>query len=189
MACALALCAQLKAQAGKAPLKIVPVEGDGAFNDIRKGTALIPVVEIRDEYDRRVPNARVVFSLPSSGAGGAFTDGQRELIVATDAQGRAAAAGFHPNRTEGRFGIRVTASADGRQGSGTIWQSNTLAGGSDAIRPGGGGKKKYIILALVGAAAAGGALAATHGGKSGASGPVVLPTTLTSGTITVGGPR
>ena len=47
------------------------------------------------------------------------------------------------------------ASADGRQGRAVIWQSNTLAGGSDTALRSGSNKKLYIILGLVGGAAAG----------------------------------
>lgn len=169
-------------------LKVIPVEGDGAFNDIDKGTALTPVVEVRDEYDRPVPNARVVFSLPSNGPGGSFTDGRSELIAMTDERGRAAARGFRPNKIEGRFPIRVTASVLGRKGSATVWQSNTMAGGSEPIRRS-SSKKKYIILGLLGGAAAGGIIAATQGGGGGSGAAALPPTTLSPGSVTVGGPR
>lgn len=179
------LCSVAYAQV-KAPLKVVVIQGDGVLNDIQRKVAHDPVVEVRDEYDRPVPNARVVFQLPMTGAGGTFGDGHREEIVTTDAQGRATGRGLKPNGIEGRFPIKVTASADGRQGTAQVWQSNTLAGGSESGRA--GGKKKYLILGLLGAAAAGGAIAATRGGGS----PGVAastPTTLSPGAVTVGGPR
>ncbi len=185
---ALLVCMHLTGQTN-ALLKVVPVEGDGAFNDIAKGASLTPVVEVRDEYDRPVPNARVVFTLPASGPGGSFTDGRTELITMTDDRGRAAARGFRPNKAEGRFPIRVTASVLGRRGTGTVWQSNTLAGGSEEIRPAKSKKKKYIILGLLGGAAVGGIVAAAHGGGSGSGAAGAPPTGLSPGTVTVGGPR
>ena len=188
VSCALLVCMHLAGQT-KTALKVVPIEGDGAFNDIAKGGALTPVVEVRDEYDRTVPNARVVFSAPASGPGGSFTDGRTELITMTDDRGRATARGFRPNKTEGRFAIRVTASVLGRKGTGTVWQSNTLAGGSEEIRRP-SSKKKYIILGLIGGAAVGGIVAATHGGGGSGPGGVALPpTALSPGPVTVGGPR
>ncbi len=187
VSCALLVCMHVAGQT-RTSLKVIPVEGDGAFNDIAKGAALAPVVEVRDEYDRTVPNARVVFTLPASGPGGSFTDGRTELITMTDDRGRAAARGFRPNKVEGRFPIRVTASVLGRRGTGVVWQANTLAGGSEEIRPA-KSKKKYIILGLLGGAAVGGIIAATHSGGSGSGGTAAPPTGLSPGTVTVGGPR
>lgn len=195
IACACALVAlgspasaQVLKENRTAPLKVVIVQGDGAFNDIRRKMAQTPVVEVCDEYDRRIPKARVVFTLPAAGAGGEFTGGARESVVAADEQGRASAGVLKPNGVEGRFPIRVSASADGRRGSAIIWQSNTIAGGGDLQR--GRGKKTYIILGLLGGAAAGGVFAATRGGGKGGVGAVPsIPTSLSAGTITVGGPR
>lgn len=173
----------------KGVLKVSVVQGDGAFNDIRKKVAHEAVVEIRDENDHVVPNARVVFSAPSTGPGGSFADGQKTYIATTDAQGRATARGFKPNSTEGRFQIRVTASGVGRTGSGVVSQSNTLAGGR-GFEPNGGHKKTYILLGILGGAAVGGAVAATRGGGNpSAVVPPPVPTTVSIGTITVGGPR
>jgi len=179
------LCSFALAQE-KAPLKVVIISGEGALNDIRKKEAHDAVVEIRDEYDKPVANARVVFQLPMNGAGGAFGDNQKELIATTDEHGRAATRGLKPNALEGRFPIRVTASIDGRQGSAMIWQSNTLAGGAEPGRS--GSKLKYVIL-LLGAGGAVGAVAAMRGGGSSGGGGAAVPTTLSPGTVTVGGPR
>jgi hypothetical protein len=180
--------APLAAQTATAPLKIVAIEGDGAFNDIQKQLAQTPVVEVRDEYDRPVSDARVVFTLPSNGAGGEFAGGRKEYIGATDAQGRVSAPGLKPNSIEGRFPIRVTASAQGRHGSATLWQSNTTAGGESARS---GSKKKWLIVGLLGAAGAGAAIGATHGGGHSSAGVGGAPTgtTLSPGTVSVGGPR
>lgn len=183
----LIVCALLTAQQLKTPLKVTAVQGDGAFNDIRKGLAQTPVVEVRDENGRPVSNARVVFTLPASGPGGSFMDDHKEYITTTDQQGRATARGLKPNQTEGRFPIRVRASLAGREGTATVWQSNTLAGGEMARS--GGSRKKLIIIGLLGAAAAGGVIAATRGGGGGSTAAAAMPTSLSAGAITVGGPR
>lgn len=174
----------------KGVLKVSVVQGDGAFNDIKKKVAHEAVVEVRDESDHVVPNARVVFTAPSTGPGGSFADGEKTYIATTDAQGRATARGFTPNSTEGRFEIRVTASAGGRTGSGVVAQSNTLAGGM-GFEPGGGSHKKtYILLGMLGGAAAGIILGVTHGGGTPTAVVVPpVPTTVSIGSITVGGPR
>lgn len=180
-------CALLGAQAQTGPLKVVIIEGDGTFNDIERKKAQAPVVEVRDDYDRPVPDARVVFTLPTSGAGGTFADGRRDAIVTTDARGRATARGLTPNGTEGRFPIRITASVNGRQGSAVIWQSNTLAGGD--IARGSGNRKKLLLLGLIGGAVAGTAVALAKRNGSSTPGVPGGPTSLSAGTITIGGPR
>jgi hypothetical protein len=189
-AIALLLAATVAAGADQRPLQVNVLEGDGAFNDIRKGIAHSPVVEIKDEAGRAVENAKVVFQLPEMGAGGTFLDGSRTFVATSDAQGRAAAPGLKPNKVEGAFAIIVNASKDGSVGRAEVRESNTLAGG--AITPGGGGHKKLMIVIGVLASAGGGAaVAAMRGGsKSGGStGAVATPTALSIGTVTVGGPR
>jgi hypothetical protein len=172
-------------------LQVSVVDGEGAFNDIRRVQARIPVVEVRDEDNRAVPNVRVVFQLPEMGASGTFADGSRTYIATTDTQGRASGAGLRPNKTEGAFVIAVTASKDGAVGHGEIRQSNTLAGGDQSIQSNGHGKAK-ILIAVAGAAGgiAIAALRAGGGSKSsgstGSAGPV---TSLSAGAITIGGPR
>jgi hypothetical protein len=169
-------------------LKLVVLQGEGAFNDIRRRTGRDPVVEVRDDNDRPVAGAQVVFSLPETGPGGIFEGGQRTFTTTSDPNGLAAARGLRPNRTEGRFQIRVTATLGGRVGFITISQSNTLAGG--AVTPGqlgGGGKKWLLVLAAGGAA--GGILAATRSGSSTPAPTGPPPTILSAGGVTVGGPR
>jgi len=183
----LVACLALVAQ-NRGILKITVVEGDGAFNDIKKKTAHDAVVEVRDENNRLVPDARVVFSAPSAGPGGSFENGQKTYIATTDAMGRAKSRGFKPNTSEGRFQIKVTASDDGRTGSTVISQSNTLAGGT-GFEPNKSHKTRYILVGVLGGAAVGGVVAATHGGGTAAVASPPVPTTISTGTITVGGPR
>jgi hypothetical protein len=143
-------------------LKIVILEGEGAFNDMKHRVARNPVVEVRDESGRPVPGAQVTFSLPEIGPGGTFAGGSKKFTVTTDAQGRAAAEGLKPNAIEGRFHTRVTATAAGVTGSIAISQRNTLAGGFVEVRKGGIGKGKIVLLLLLIAGAGGGAYAALH---------------------------
>ena len=48
-------------------LKIVVVQGEGAENNLRTRNATQPVVEVRDDGDKPVPGAEVVFQLPPAG--------------------------------------------------------------------------------------------------------------------------
>jgi hypothetical protein len=168
-------------------LKIIALEGEGAFNDLKKGKGVDATVEVRDQDDRPVKGAEVVFTLPFTGPGGTFGIADRTYKAVTDAAGRASTQGFRPNSEEGRFNMKVTASFQGATTSAVVSQSNTRAGGQLFERNGGGNSKLFVILGLVGGAAAGGIFAATRG--SGGGGPAVPPTTLSIGTVTVGGPR
>jgi len=168
-------------------LKLLVLQGDGAFNDIRRKTARDPVVEVRDDKDRIVPGAQVTFSLPEAGPSGTFVGGSRTHTATSDPNGIAAARGLRPNDVEGRFQIRVTATSAGRTAAVVISQSNTLAGGVVATGERGGALKWLLLVAAGGAA--GGIVAATRGGKSAPATAGPPPTILSAGTVTVGGPR
>jgi len=163
------------------------VEGDNAFNDIKRKEAHRPAVEVRDEANNPVVGAEVVFALPTIGAGGMFLSGKTTSTAMTDAQGVARSEDFKPNNDEGRFNIRVTATYQGRKGSVVISQTNTLAGGESPTQ-GGGHKKLILVLLIVGAAAGVGVAFGASGSKSSGS-PAPTPTVLSSGGITVGGPN
>lgn len=170
----------VKAQA--TALKIVILDGEGAINDIKQRIAREPIVEIRDENDRPLSGALVVFTLPDRGAGGLFADGSRSLMVHTDSKGQVVARGLQPNKTAGQFRIRVDASHQGLTANSSIAQTNVLGTAVAA-----GISAKWItILSIVGGAAAVGVVAATRGGsESSSSGS----TTLSPGRTTVGPPR
>jgi hypothetical protein len=71
----------LQAQAVSAPaLKILILDGEGAINSIKLGTAREPIIQVQDENDRPVAGAMVVFTLPDRGASGVFADGTKSLI-------------------------------------------------------------------------------------------------------------
>jgi hypothetical protein len=85
--------AVVKAQVTAPKLKIVILDGEGAINDIKQGTAREPIIEIRDENDRPLSGALVVFTMPDRGASGVFADGSRSLMVHTDSKGQVVARG------------------------------------------------------------------------------------------------
>ncbi len=170
-------------------LKILVVEGEGAKNNIRTRTATAPVVEVRDEGDKPVAGAEVIFQLPPAGPGGVFNQWLRLQTVRTDSSGRAAASGFTPNDEEGRFNIKVTVTAGTRAAGAVIAQSNVR--GSNGSRAGAGRTSGWWkVVAVVGAGAvAGGVYAGTRSGDAKAATPTTNPITITIGAISVGGPR
>jgi hypothetical protein len=171
-------------------LQVNILDGEGAFNDIKRGEARKPVVEVRDDDGRLVQGAKVVFQLPDMGASGSFADGSKTLVVTTDSQGRATATGMKPNKIEGLYVISVTASKEGQVGRAEVRQSNTLAGGDQSMQSGGHSTLK-ILIAVAGAAGGIAVAAARAGGgsKSGASTASIPSTSLTVGAVTIGGPR
>jgi hypothetical protein len=175
-------------------LKILVKKGDGSLNNIRKKLAQEPVVEVVDESGKPVAGADVTFTLPFSGPGGQFAGGSRVSNVKTDAAGRASSGPFTPNTVEGRFNLSVKAVKGSRQGSATLSQSNTLAGGIYPSERAGSAKsssKKWWVLGLVGGGATAGVLAATKGGSSNTPAVVAArpATSVSVGGVTVGGPR
>src|SRR5262245_44848368 len=144
-------------------LKIVVVQGEGAQNNVRTRSATQPVVEVRDEGDKPVPGAEVVFQLPPAGPGGVFNGWMRTQTARTGPEGRAQAHGFAPNDEEGRFNIRVTATSGNKTSNAVIAQSNTRGTGNGGPQAK-SNKKMWTIIAIVGVAAlAGGIVAATRG--------------------------
>jgi hypothetical protein len=168
---------------GPAALKIVVLEGEGARNDIRSGTAVAPRIQVVDENGRPVADAEVVFRLPMEGPGGAFHGWVKTQTVRTNAEGIAAASGYTPNDLEGRFNIRVTAKAGTQEASAVIAQANVRGAGVN-----GRSHRKWWILAAVGAGA-GAAIAAAASGNGSDGVAVTTPITITAGPVTVAGPR
>jgi hypothetical protein len=174
------LTAQVSPQAPGITIRVV--EGNGAINSIKMHRAHDPVVEVVDAQGRPAADATVTFLLPGTGPSGEFLGGGLSLTLQTGANGRAAAQGLHPNRVEGQFRIRVTASWRGQAANATLMQTNAEPAAQSKS------SKKIIILALIGAAAVGGAVAATHGGSGGNSGGGSTGGTPTGATISAGTP-
>jgi len=128
--------------------------------------------------------------LPPAGASGAFHGWMRNQTARTDSNGRATVTGYAPNDEEGRFNIKVTASAPG-------YTAGTLIVGQSNARGGGGGAQMkssrrglWTVLAIAGAGGIiGGAVAARGNGGTTTTTTTTTPVTITAGPITVGGPR
>ena len=170
-------------------LKIVVVQGEGARNNVRTRSATQPVVEVRDDSDKPVAGAEVVFQLPPAGPGGVFNGWMRTQTARTSPEGRAEANGFAPNDEVGRFNIKVTATSGTKTTGAIIAQSNTQ-NGEDGGPQAKSRSNLWKILVVVGAAGlAGGIVAATRGGGSSSTETVTIPIGISPGPVTVGGPR
>jgi hypothetical protein len=169
-------------QADQPSITIRFVEGQGAINNVNRGTAFEPVIEVLNRRGLPVAGASVTFTLPAVGPGGTFPDGGKSLVTRTDENGRATARGLRPNRSSGQFEIRVTASREGESTTAILTQTNAAPAESGH----GSGRKWAIILGVVGGAAIAGALAASGGG--GSSPPAAAATTANPGTVTPGAP-
>lgn len=122
---------QMPAQETTGPkLNIVVISGDGAINNIKSRTARETIVEVRDENNKPVAGASVVFLLPDSGPGVVSSNGSRMLTSVTDANGRAAARGLKPNGQSGNYNIQVRANFQQATGQLVIAQSNMIAAGA-----------------------------------------------------------
>lgn len=155
-------------------IRIVPLEGEGASNDISTRTVTPPVVEVRDENDLPVEGAQVIFQLPSTGAGGTFGNNERTLMTVTNSRGQAMARGFDVNNVSGSFSIRVTATFHGLKATYIMGQTNQTR----AAAPRRGRKWVWIALAGAGAAAAGATIALRQSDSptsiTASAGPVVF---------------
>jgi hypothetical protein len=154
-------------------LRIVPLEGEGAVNQISTRIATAPVVEVRDENDLPVEGVQVTFQLPSSGPGATFGDGQHTLMTVTNSRGQAMARGFEINSVPGAFSIRITASLQSLKAAYIMTQTNQLK----AVSARRGRKWLWITLAGAGAAAAGTTIALRRSDSSSilaSAGPVVF---------------
>ena len=170
-------------------LKIVVLQGEGAVNSIKSHSATQPAVEVRDEQDKPVVGAEVVFQLPAAGPGGVFNGWMRTQTARTNAQGQAAAQGLAPNDEPGRFNIKVTATEGKRTASLVIAQSNAVGGSGGGAQAKSGRKTLWIVLGLVAVGGIIGGVAATRGGGSTAAATATNPITIGAGPVTVAGPK
>lgn len=127
----LLLSGSLTGQETAAPkLNIIVINGDGAINNIKSRTARETIVEVRDENNKPVAGASVVFLLPDSGPGLISSNGSKMLTSMTDAKGRAAMRGLKPNGQAGKFNVQVRANFNNAFGQMTIVQTNVVAAGA-----------------------------------------------------------
>ncbi|MEZ5402644.1 MAG: hypothetical protein R2729_23415 [Bryobacteraceae bacterium] len=164
-------------------LKIFVLQGAGAMNSVQSRTATQPVVEVRDELNRPVRGAEVLFSLPESGPGGYFNGQKLGWTGRTDGNGQVAALPFLPNDQAGRFNIQVSALYGNRSGSVLVPQINSLRPVTPGVTERKGVSGWWKAVAIIGGAAAAGAV--VWGVRRGNRPDVVLQ----PGPIAVGGPR
>ena len=185
------LACSLQAQQTEA-LKIAILEGQGSVNSIRRNAGSAIVVEVRDETGRIVPTARVQFSTPGAGPS-AGVDGQHTFLAWTDTEGRARVDDLVPNAEPGTFPVQVEARFAGRVGTATFNEENsatatTVTRTYTVNRPNHKLRNTLIVAGIIGAAAlAIGLSLALTGGNSTA--PVAVPTTVSVGGVSVGGPH
>lgn len=178
--------------AGRPTIHILIIEGEGAINNMRQRVAREPIVEVRDENDKPVAGAAVLFALPNTGPSGAFANGLTTFTTTTDTAGRAIGTGLKPNGLEGPVQMKVTATYQGQSVSTTINMTNAMgavAGAGAGAAAGGSSAKLIGILAAIGAAAGVGVAVALRSGGTPAPSPSAPrpPTSISIGTGTVGG--
>ena len=163
------------------------VEGQGAINNVKRGTAFDPVIEVHDQQGNPVAGASVVFTLPAVGPSASFPDGSKTQMTRTDESGRATARGMRPNGTPGEFDIRVKVSYGGQSASSTFTQTNAAPAAAEKSSA----KKWVVLIGIAGGAAAAG-MVATRGGSAARSTTTAAdPATgsVTPGTPGFGPPR
>jgi len=175
------------AQAPASGLTITVLKGEGGKNSIKSRTGTPIEIEVRDNQNKAVAGAQVIFQLPSFGASGSFPGGQLTERTTTGPDGHAIMTGFVPNDTPGRFNIKITADSGSLSGTAVVSEINVAELPSDRQKS---RKSLWILLA----AGAGGGVAAAVLAGGGSSTPAAPPppapsVTVTPGTITVGGPR
>jgi hypothetical protein len=168
-------------------LKILPLAGNQALNDLENKIMAPLVVQVLDQSDRPVEGAEVVFRFPVQGPSASFQGDRNFQAFRTNADGQASAIGWMANGSVGTFQVQVTASRGNEQGSTAISMTNATRI-TDQLKK---QKKSWWssrtakILYVVGAAGVVAAIVlATRGGSSG---PTVI--TATPGSPTIGAPQ
>lgn len=200
LAVLLALPPQVAAQQPAAPqqqpialptvqsLKVLPLAGNGATNDLERGVMSPLVVQVLDQNSRPVDGAQVVFRFPLRGPSAVFPNQQTSQTARTNADGQAAAVGWVANKEVGSFQVQISASRGNELGSATITMSNATRVVAE-VQPKHKSKSKWIKIGIIAGAAAGvaiGVVLATRGGGGGSGKTTV---TVSPGSPTIGGPH
>lgn len=187
----------MDAQTLPSQVNILVVQGEGAINHVRQ-SAKDPIILVEDEHHTPIAGATVLFSLPTEGTTGRFGNGDKLMVVTTDAQGHATATGLKVNEYPGKLVIHVGVTYRGLSARTDITEFDEgppvaqKAGGGGG---GGGGHKKLIAILVIvgGAAAAGAAYYLTHKSGNSSTSTVVTPPPaaigLTPGSPTITGPH
>lgn len=173
-------------------LKLFVLAGEGEMNDLERGVTAPIVVEVRDQNDRPIEGADVIFRFPPTGPSGSFPQGKQTHMVRTNVQGQAAATGWKANNQVGPFQINATATYGNQMGQASIRMFNVTRITEDIVkdrrkkRSWYASRKWQILMGLgAGAAVAGIVLATGNGSATAATTPPTI--TITPGTVTIGG--
>jgi hypothetical protein len=145
------------------------------------------VVEIRDQNDRPLEGADVIFRFPPTGPGAIFPDGKFTRKARSNGQGQAAAVGWTANNEVGEFKVYITATYGNQLGEAAISMSN-VSHTNEVDRRNKAEKKwwssRWVKIGLLagGAGVAAAIVLATRGGSP----PTI---TIRGGSPTIGGPR
>ena len=156
----LAICL-LVAPAVAQNMKILLVEGQGAINPVDRSTQRNLTVRVEEQYGAPGKAIPVTFTLPNSGPGGYFKDGQTTVTLTTDDKGYVTVKGFRPNDQAGQYNIRVTAATPGGAIHADIPQTNAAVSTEEQQQP----SRRKLIFTIVAAAAAGSAAIVGLAGK------------------------
>jgi hypothetical protein len=173
-------------QATPSGLTITVLKGEGGRNSIKSRTGTPIEIEVRDNQNKTVAGAQVIFQLPSFGASGSFPGGQLTERTVTGPDGHAIMTGFVPNDTPGRFNIKITADSGALSGTAVVSEINVAELPSDKPKS---RKSLWILLAAGAGGGVAAAVLAGGGGSTPAPPPPAPSVTVTPGTVTVGGPR
>ena len=188
---ALNAVAQQQPETTPTGLNIVVLQGEGAITRVQQRVTPEPRIRVQDQNQKPVAGAAVVFTLPTEGATGEFSNGSKTLIVTTDKSGEAVARGLRMNEMPGRTPIHITASYKGLSALAIISEESVLPPGVTARPSGKHGHGALIaVLVIVGGAAAGGAVYATQrtgGSSSSTVSNTPTPIGITPGTGTIAG--
>ncbi len=173
-------------------LRIVVLVGENAVNVIKKGTVVMPVVQVLEQSGKPVVGAEVTFFAPADGASMQFTDGSRSSTIATDAEGKASPVGGVALNA-GEFEYRITAVFRDLRATAAIQQTNVTSQGSLAKSGSGtAAHSSHLLWWVIGgaavAAAVGIGVGLGHGGSAAASSPPSAVIGAGSG-LTVGAPH
>src|SRR5262245_56735378 len=75
-------------------LNIVVIEGEGVVHNVQQRSRRDPAVRIEDQAGAPIKEAAVVFTLPTEGSSGEFSNGSKTLTLVTGADGLAKAQGL-----------------------------------------------------------------------------------------------
>ena len=186
--------AQTQTQPPPSRLEVVVVEGEGATNRIRRKAETLPTVRVEDGEHRALSGAVVMFTLPTEGATGDF-NGEKTVVMTTDADGIAKVKSLRLNAVPGKVPIHVAASYRGVTARSVINQVTVVPAGEKAGKAerSGGHGALIAVLVCLGAAGGGGAAYALSQKKQGSSaaqpptaGPTAIGVSVGTGSIAGG---